>query len=93
MSFRDSHEYAAFHTVGYAPASNFDPPWGRISSRSYSREYNSDQDSQGSTVLLRQARQNACTTLVPRLTLGERIRHDVDRRERNASGGYRSVTA
>jgi hypothetical protein len=26
-------------TVGYNPVSNFDPPWGRISSRRYSRQY------------------------------------------------------
>jgi 3',5'-cyclic AMP phosphodiesterase CpdA len=26
-------------TDGYKPVNNFDPPWGRISSRSYSRQY------------------------------------------------------
>ncbi|MEF8782815.1 MAG: hypothetical protein V5A39_07425 [Haloarculaceae archaeon] len=33
------------HTDGYKPVNNFDPPWGRISSRSYSRQYQPDDES------------------------------------------------
>ena len=39
-------------TVGYKPVSNFGPPLGRISSRSYSRQYEPGQRLEGPAAVL-----------------------------------------